>query len=169
MGNRVEGEAFFADGSPCLSCEIRVLDLNGKEILKRKTDEKGKFSFSIPSGVSEIKILLSAGEGHLVEKRLTLKTNYQKKGDLLNSQTLKGPFLTKPISRDEKEVYKNLEEKISKLEDEVKALREEVLNMRKEIQKIYYRDIIGAIGYILGIFAIIYFIKKKTNPKKDAS
>lgn len=169
LGNKLEGNAFFADGSPCRNCEIKILDSKDKEILKSKTDEKGKFSFLIPDRLSEIKIHLSAGEGHIVEKRLTLKINSKERGNFSLSQNPKELLPIKQISKDNHEFYKNLEEKISNLEDEVRVLREEVFNMRKEIQKISYRDITGVIGYILGVFAIIYFIKIKNNVRKDAS
>ncbi len=167
VGNKLEGEAFFADGSPCVNCEIKVLDLKGKEILKEKTDELGKFSLTIPEGFSEIRILLSAGEGHLIEKKITLKISSQKR-ELSRAQNQNTTLYSKPEIKIDKEVYKEIDERFTQLEEEVKALRAEIGDMRKEMQKISYRDIIGSIGYILGVFAIIYFIKKNTI-KKDAS
>ena len=167
VGNKLEGEAFFADGSPCVKCEIKVLDLKGKEILKEKTDELGKFSLTIPEGFSEIRILLSAGEGHLIEKKITLKISSQKR-ELSRAQNQNTTLYSKPEIKIDKEVYKEIDERFTQLEEEVKALRAEIGDMRKEMQKISYRDIIGSIGYILGVFAIIYFIKKNTI-KKDAS
>ncbi|MGB9761669.1 MAG: hypothetical protein ACPLWD_04175, partial [Caldimicrobium thiodismutans] len=52
--DRIEGEGFFADGSPCKNCEITVFDPSEKEILKIKTDEKGRFSFSLPQKVEKV-------------------------------------------------------------------------------------------------------------------
>ena len=161
--NRIEGEGFFADGSPCKNCEITVFDPSEKEILKIKTDEKGKFSFSLPEKVERVKIILSAGEGHIVEKTVTIKRESKEKKDISKIEADKKRESENNLLVDEKlkESFTELNSRIINLEAEVKALREEMLNLRKDMQKIAYRDILGALGYLLGIFAIIYFIKKR--------
>jgi len=161
--NRLEGEGFFADGSPCKNCEITVFDPSEKEILKIKTDEKGKFSFSLPEKVERVKIILSAGEGHIVEKTVTIKRESKEKKDISKIEADKKRERENNLLVDEKlkESFTELNSRIINLEAEVKALREEMLNLRKDMQKIAYRDILGALGYLLGIFAIIYFIKKR--------
>ncbi len=161
--DRIEGEGFFADGSPCKNCEITVFDPSEKEILKIKTDEKGKFSFSLPQKVERVKIILSAGEGHIVEKTVTIKRESKEKKDISKIEADKKRESENNLLVDEKlkESFTELNSRIINLEAEVKALREEMLNLRKDMQKIAYRDIIGALGYLLGIFAIIYFIKKR--------
>ncbi|MGC9110008.1 MAG: emp24/gp25L/p24 family protein [Caldimicrobium sp.] len=161
--DRIEGEGFFADGSPCKNCEITVFDPSEKEILKIKTDEKGKFSFSLPEKVERVKIILSAGEGHIVEKTVTIKRESKEKKDISKIEADKKRESENNLLVDEKlkESFTELNSRIINLEAEVKALREEMLNLRKDMQKIAYRDIIGALGYLLGIFAIIYFIKKR--------
>ncbi|MGC8966580.1 MAG: emp24/gp25L/p24 family protein [Caldimicrobium sp.] len=161
--DRIEGEGFFADGSPCKNCEITVFDPSEKEILKIKTDEKGKFSFSLPEKVERVKIILSAGEGHIVEKTVTIKRESKEKKDISKIEADKKRERENNLLVDEKlkESFTELNSRIINLEAEVKALREEMLNLRKDMQKIAYRDIIGALGYLLGIFAIIYFIKKR--------
>ncbi|MGC9017459.1 MAG: emp24/gp25L/p24 family protein [Caldimicrobium sp.] len=161
--DRIEGEGFFADGSPCKNCEITVFDPSEKEILKIKTDEKGKFSFSLPEKVERVKIILSAGEGHIVEKTVTIKRESKEKKVMPKIEADKKRESENNLLVDEKlkESFTELNSRIINLEAEVKALREEMLNLRKDMQKIAYRDIIGALGYLLGIFAIIYFIKKR--------
>ena len=165
--NRLEGEGFFADGSPCKNCEITVFDPSEKEILKIKTDEKGKFSFSLPEKVERVKIILSAGEGHIVEKTVTIKRESKEKKDISKIEADKKRESENNLLVDEKlkESFTELNSRIINLEAEVKALREEMLNLRKDMQKIAYRDIIGALGYLLGIFAIIYFFKNRNSKK----
>ncbi|MGC8872615.1 MAG: hypothetical protein ACP5QC_07090 [Caldimicrobium sp.] len=165
--DRIEGEGFFADGSPCKNCEITVFDPSEKEILKIKTDEKGKFSFSLPQKVEKVKVILSAGEGHIVEQTVTLKTVGKEKKVMPKIEADKKRERENNSLHDEKlkETSTGFDERFIKLEAEVKALREEILSLRKDLQKIAYRDILGALGYLLGIFAIIYFIKNRNSKK----
>jgi nickel transport protein len=165
--DRIEGEGFFADGSPCKNCEITVFDPSEKEILKTKTDEKGRFSFSLPQKLEKVKVILSAGEGHIIEQTVTFKTASKEKKVMPKIEVDKKRERENNSLHDEKlkESSTGFDERIIKLEVEVKALREEILSLRKDLHKIAYRDILGALGYLLGIFAIIYFFKNRNSKK----
>jgi nickel transport protein len=47
----------------------------------------------------------------------------------------------------------------------LQGLENEIMDIRKEMEKVGYRDIIGGIGYIIGVWGLIMLIKWK----KDAS
>ena len=58
-------EGGFSDGSSASGVEIRVLDAEGKVLIKGKMDEDSEFTCKKPGG--PYKIQFDAGPGHLVE------------------------------------------------------------------------------------------------------
>ncbi len=166
IGDKLEVKSFFADGSPCKNCDITVLDANDKEILKGKTDEKGKFTFSLPQNIEKVKIILLAEEGHIVKKTINISALTKEKKVMSKIKNMPQIVEGKDVPQKENfiETCKAMEEEVISLKSEIQALREELLSLRKDIQRFAFRDILGALGYILGIFAIIYFIKKRHAP-----
>jgi nickel transport protein len=59
---RVFCEGKFSGGRPAKGAEIVVFDLDGKILLKGKTDEKGGFSFPAPQ--TGARVVLNASMGH---------------------------------------------------------------------------------------------------------
>ncbi|WP_353683912.1 hypothetical protein V4D30_08505 [Thermodesulfovibrio sp. 3907-1M] len=49
------------------------------------------------------------------------------------------------------------------MDAKLQGLRSELMDLRKQMDKISIRDIIGGIGYIVGVWGIIMFIKRKKN------
>ena len=58
-------EGGFSDGSSAAGVEMRVVDSDGKVLLKGKMDEDSEFTCEKPDG--PYKVLFDAGPGHLVE------------------------------------------------------------------------------------------------------
>ncbi len=67
---KVITESYFADGSPVKNGRVEIYTKEDKKILEGTTDDKGVFSFKIPSGVSELKVIVDAGMGHRASYKL---------------------------------------------------------------------------------------------------
>ena len=65
-GDTVYVESNFSGGKGVNAGKITVLDSEGTELLRGKTDEKGEFSFKVPKK-AELKIVLEDGAGHQAE------------------------------------------------------------------------------------------------------
>ncbi|MCR4666016.1 MAG: hypothetical protein K5657_01840 [Desulfovibrio sp.] len=178
----VEGETVFVQGgfsktSPARNALITVLDgQNGDVLLKGHTDEKGAFSFPSPENAwkNGLMIRIDAGEGHQ------------------NSFRLEADEWSKPIPKPEEEPENATEEKNpseSKNADtsehageqslpptsreELRALlREEMAQaltpIKKRLQvlseeRISLRDILGGLGWIIGLFGIFFALKAKKD------
>jgi hypothetical protein len=70
-GDTVYVESKFNSGKKVKAGKIVVSDLQGTELVKGKTNEKGEFSFKVPKK-TDLKIVLLAGEGHRAEWTLPL-------------------------------------------------------------------------------------------------
>jgi hypothetical protein len=65
-GDTVYVESKFSGGKKVNAGRITVMDAEGVELLTGTTDAQGEFSFKIPEK-TDLKIVLSAGEGHRAE------------------------------------------------------------------------------------------------------
>jgi len=151
-GDKVIGECYFVDGSPCKNSVVEIYDSKGKKILQTTTDEKGKFNFKTQE-TGELKIVIPAGEGHRAEYRIEAVERLAKKE--IKKQIKKQ---TPQINRDE--IKQIIDEA---MDAKLQGIRNEILDLRKQMDKINIRDIIGGVGYIFGVWGLIMLIKRRKN------
>ncbi len=173
----VHSESYFVDGSKCKNSILEIFDKkNGTKLLEGKTDEEGRFSFKIPL-VTSLKLVLHAGMGHQAE--YTIDENEIR--EAMNVKQSSIPPSTKtPLKGGSLISTKTQQKKTSELseikglsETEIKEIVEGVLdkklqpliNMLVKLQetsgKPHLTEIIGGIGYIIGILGIISYFKAK--------
>ncbi len=166
-GDKIYTESYFNDGKKCINSKIEVFDQQGNKLLEGQTDEEGTFSFEIPEKEiinADLKIVLTASMGHRAEYIIT-------SNELKGVRELIEEKVEEPISMNDSE-----EPEVSSLNlKEIKLLIEEALNekldpilseireiRKSQTDKISTTEIIGGLGYILGIFGIIaYFLSRK--------
>ncbi|MCM8806602.1 MAG: hypothetical protein NC926_01395 [Candidatus Omnitrophica bacterium] len=147
-GEKIYVESYFPDGKPVKKGKIEVYNENGEKIIEGQTDENGVFSFNIPEN-KKIKIILTGDAGHKTETFMELVKEIKKEGSNFKKETFKSMEL------DKEEIKKILEEVLEK------KMNEFLKEYRKEREKEKFKDIVGGIGYILGIFGIYLYFRKK--------
>ena len=172
-GDTVLGEGKFSGGRKAQNSEIIVYDLNGKELLRTRTNKKGEFSFLIPAKTA-MRLELIAGMGHKAEWTIPLE-------DIDDIATMKsareaGTPPTEPAKNTapeqaahpsasidptqleaivEKAVTKALNQKITPLTGMVADLKQKGPTIN---------EILGGIGYIFGLMGVaMYFSSRKKN------
>ena len=65
-GDRVEIYSYFYKNSPCMECEV-LISVDGREILRTRTDKEGLASIKIPAKNFTIQIYGGAGHGAQME------------------------------------------------------------------------------------------------------
>ncbi len=149
-------ESYFSDGKKVKNGEVAVYDSSGNKALEGKTDKNGLFKFKTPKK-DNLKIVINASMGHkgsyTISKDEFPDFAEEKKRKISKYQE----FKTKEVSRVDldqiREIVDNsLDEKLIPL----------VKELRRQEKKISFTEIIGGIGYIFGIFGIIfYFISRR--------
>ncbi len=134
-GETIKGECYFADGSPCKRAKIELYDRKGRKLDEALTDEKGLFSFRTQEE-GRLKIIASAGPGHRAQYELETLEKIEE-----HPQTI---------------TNKALEERLQGLENEIRDLR-------KRMDRLTFRDIIGGIGYIFGLWGVINLLLRRKN------
>ncbi len=160
-GDTVHTESKFSGGKRVKGGEIVVYDLDGKQLLSGKTNADGEFSFKIPKKTG-MKIVIQAGMGHRGE--WTIPTSElvppepESTGSPKTSQEASEPRIEEsPADLDEIRgvVEQSLDRKLNPI---LKMLAES----RDKGPTI--SDILGGIGYILGLMGLAAFLhyRRKT-------
>ncbi|MBA7501091.1 hypothetical protein ES704_03853 [subsurface metagenome] len=163
-GDKVYTESYFNDGKKCIDSKIEVFDNQGNKLLEGLTDEEGMFSFEIPSKDvidGDLKVVLTASMGHRAEY-IILANELRGVTGLINEKSEEPiPAVSPEISSlDLKEIQSLIEDALDK---KLKPIMREMIEIKKSQEdKISPTEIIGGIGYIIGIFGIIaYFLSRK--------
>ncbi|MBW2709975.1 MAG: hypothetical protein JRD04_12050 [Deltaproteobacteria bacterium] len=154
-GDKIFTESKFSGGKRVKGGAVTVYDLEGKQLLEGKTDDKGEFSFGIPKKKTSLKIVLIAGMGHRGE--WTIPASEIGGAPEVNSEPSVRP---KPGTG--KPGAPAATSHISL--PQIRQVVEEALDQRlKPVMKILvesrehgptFGDIFGGIGYILGLMGV---------------
>jgi len=158
---KIYTESYFNDGKKCVDSKIEVFDNQENKLLEGLTNEEGEFSFEIPPGDGDLKLVLTASMGHRAEYIIRADELGDIKG--LIEENIEEPVSAvspESSSVDLKEIQSIIEET---LDEKLKPIMSEVREIKKSQEdRISPTEIIGGIGYIIGIFGIVaYFLSRK--------
>ena len=160
-GDIVYTESYFSDGKKCMNSKIEVFNNRGDKLLEGLTNGEGEFSFEVPSEDGDLKIVLTAGMGHRAEYSISADEIRGSTG-LIKEENEEPVSIVFPetSSLDLKEIQSIIEDT---LDEKLKPIMREMIEIKKSQEdKISPTEIIGGIGYIVGIFGIIaYFLSRK--------
>ncbi len=144
-GDTVYTESSFYKGNRVKKGKIIVYDLSGKKLLEGETNDNGEYSFKSPIK-GTLKIVIDAGVGHRAE--WTLKSD-----EAISDEKPK-----ENIENKEKIVYAPLSQK------DIQQALEIVLD--KRFNSVSFKDILGGIGYILGLLGMAAYFNYRKKSKE---
>ncbi|MBW2658398.1 MAG: cobalamin biosynthesis protein CbiL [Deltaproteobacteria bacterium] len=177
-GGTIKTESVFSGGRPAKSAQISVTSgQDRKLLLSGKTDEDGMFSFPVPATAkenqSDLEITVNSGDGHknswLLEARDYLQTTGNgtpPRPPPVAPDTFPGQPTTTPdlqqkgtvSAADQAELYNIIE---SALDKQLGPIRRSLAELQDK--KVSLQDILGGIGYILGLAGIAAYFKSQKN------
>jgi len=179
----VHSESYFVDGTKCKNSLLEVFDKkDGTKLIEGKTDEKGKFSFKIPK-VTSLKLVLHASMGHQADFTIGEDEVREAVGmkQPPKSSSVKVPSKSEggtSMKIQKKETAEKSELKgIS--ESEIEAIVENVVDRKlKPMERMLVKlqessgkpgitEIVGGIGYIIGILGIVAYFKARKGMKTN--
>ncbi|RUM88680.1 MAG: hypothetical protein DSZ25_01785 [Thermovibrio sp.] len=149
-GNNVSLVSYFSDGTPAKNAKVTVYDSNGKVVLMGKTDKEGEFDFKIEKP-GKYKVVVNAELGHRAVTTFQI-------GNLTNENSN-----SQETSGEEKEQKTEAVSNISEREirkvirEELRPIHRELLKIEERESSISYKDVIGGLGWIIGIFGAFMF------------
>ncbi len=163
-GDTVTVESGFSGGRPLVAGSVKVQDaVTGNSLLLGKTNDSGVFTFSLAKTVKQkgaaLRIIVSGGEGHQNEWLLETKDHQGGAGVDTTVAAAPTPSLATPAPADQANI-----EHLTRVFDQL--LEEKLAPIRRSLaqgeeQKPKFTDILGGIGYIVGIAGIIAWMKSK--------
>jgi nickel transport protein len=168
-GDTVWVECKYPDGREVHEGVIRVLDSAGKELLNGKTNTQGEFSFKVPQQ-DDVTIVLEAGMGHRADWPLS-RQDHAPAGEAPKPEPA-APSQPAPKTEAPPSAAKEpapgaaslppagIDQAIEKALDKKLA---PVLRMLAEMheQKVRLTDILGGVGYIIGLVGVAAYFKRK--------
>ena len=162
-GDTVTVESGFSGGRPLVQGSVDVQDTStSASLLQGKTDAQGIFTFSLAETVKEkgmeLRIIVSGGEGHRNE--WLLQTGEDQDDVARSSDNTAGtsaaPEQTVSGQNSSAELTRILDQL---LEEKLAPIRRSLA--RTEEQQPGFTDILGGIGYLIGLAGIIAWMKSR--------
>ena len=183
----IHSESYFVDRAKCKNSPIEVFDgKEGTRLLEGKTDENGNFSFKIPK-VTSLRLVLHASMGHQNEYTLSEDEVREAMGDRQRpGGTEQGKEIVKSSSPPVRVGVKTGGKSDRGVTDtgrgmgesEMEALMERIIdrklqpvtrmlvNLQEKSEKPGITEIVGGIGYIVGLMGVALYLKRKFTERK---
>lgn len=161
-GFDIEGEVGFSNGAMAKKGTIvKVFDVTGASLGEVLTDEQGFFIFTAKQHITHV-FDINLGAGHRLKMHLPAQELPDSLDSLVKVNTNQSFQITKiETPQDATPITLLMLEK---------ALAKQIKPLRKEIQalkiKSGLRDIIGGIGYIFGLLALLAFLRDHQKKAK---
>ena len=181
-GDTVYTESKFSGGTMAKNAAIEVYDAAGTKLLAGKTNDNGEFSFKLPKK-EELRIVLRAGMGHGNEWTLTAEDIAEAQAESSGSPVEPAP--EQPVNTTSKKPASNAEESKEVLRPdnlELQTALDAMLDKKltpilkilsyleaKQKKESGLTEILGGIGYILGLMGLGAFIHFRRKTKELTS
>lgn len=160
-GTVIRGKAYFRGGSPARDAQVTAFDPDGRKLFETRTDNEGAFAVEAPYRC-DYQLRVATADGHGAEFRLAAE-------ELSSELPPPGPA-DDPATPKERPEAMPLDSVSAKpphhavhdtLTDEFRAMRAQLSALRQEMaeyqQRTRFRDVVGGIGYILGLAGIAFY------------
>ena len=174
-GKTISGYVYFPGGARAGDATVEIFGPNGSPLGTVQTNKNGEFVFDAEIRCDHT-IIADFGEGHRAEYLIpaedlpdslpTQKMEHQEQKK--PAQTTLAPESSVPEDKNdpkiglaESELKKIVEKAIIK---NIRPLREQV---EKYEEKVRLHDILGGIGYIMGVMGLLCYLKSKPRQKNN--
>lgn len=164
-GDRIVVEGYFADGKKAKDATIQVFAPDGTRLLQGKADEEGIFSFDVPQ-VTDLRISLYAGLGHRTEYTVPaaeLQGAAQSSGDGMADAGTSPAASSTIAAVDSAEIRAIVQQAVGE------ALTPVMRNLSELKEQKSFSDIIGGVGFIVGLFGIFFYLKARRERAQPAA
>ncbi len=161
-GNKVVVEGFFTDGKVAENAQIQVFSPAGDRLVQGQADGEGVFVFEVPE-VTDLRISLYAGMGHRAE--FTLPADEIRGAMAAGEPATAGAATTAgtPVAADSAAIEAMVRQAVNE------ATLPLVRNMAELSDRRTASDIIGGVGFIIGIVGVFFYLRARSLQGKSAS
>ncbi len=176
-GDRIEGTAYFAGGAKATGARILIRDAEGRTLAQLTPAHDGSFSYRARTPIDHL-IVAESGDGHRAEWRITAP---ELAGGFPTADATGSTHVTSPVNLTPTEMNSAqstesptppaigvdpaliaaIDRAVAR---QVRPLREQLITVQDEIR---LRDILGGLGYILGLTGFaLWWQSRGTKPRR---
>ncbi len=154
-GQTVFTESYFTGGKLIEGGLVEIFDPAGQKLLEGRTDQKGEFSFKLPQK-TDLLLVLTASMGH--KSDFTLKVeNADEAAPAAEPAKITGELSPDTVTVDMRQLRTVMEETLDlRLKPIYRSLADA---KRREGPSL--TNIIGGLGYIIGIMGLILYVRSR--------
>jgi nickel transport protein len=168
-GDQVYVQGYFSDGTKAKNSDVTVFNNNDKEVFSGKTNEAGEFTFPTQDKDHALRIVLNAGLGHQASFEIPSDEMAHTSVMIASSETESPTGQSLPTDKVADDAKGSATSQLSEATVR-KAVAEGVLPLAREISELKDRtgfsDIVGGIGFIVGILGMFAYFKAKKESQK---
>lgn len=158
-GKTITGYAYSAGGNRITEHPIRIESTEGKTLATLTTDKQGNFQY-LPTATIDHKFILETTDGHAAQ--FTIKADEIQGNFTASSFPMPSPKITNDNIKNTAATTPPPQNPA--LITQVQHLREDIQALRDQTR---LRDIIGGIGYLIGIAGIAFYFLGTTKNHPD--
>jgi nickel transport protein len=160
-GKTIQGKASYHDGTAAKDCDVKAFNSTGDELGRTKTDDDGKFSIEAKYRC-EYRILVDAADGHggdYVVPAAALPNDLPTRDQATATESAHDHEESEHGHTHGHAVDENCPgtavdiKEIEELHSAIDSLQEQ---LNRHENRTRFRDILGGIGFIVGIFGAAY-------------
>ena len=145
--------SYFSDGTPAKNAKVTVYDSKGNVVLTGRTNKEGEFDFKVKKS-GKYKAVVLAELGHRAVVDFTVGAPATSKSKTSQNTGTKTPMQKQSNST---APPPSAAEFRKVLREELRPIHREILKIEEAQSSISYKDVIGGLGWILGIFGAAMF------------
>ena len=174
-GRSISGEVYVRGGSPMKAARVTAFDPAGGILAETITDGGGEFTFELKFRCDH-RIVADAGDGHSGEYTVgmdELPADLPPQGPVPDRVDPAFPQSTAESSPGSADTAPRLSAGDESLHGRIAGIDRQLKELRKDLDKyqsqLRMQDIMGAIGYILGLMGLAYYlgVKRKEKARND--
>lgn len=177
-GAVISGYVYFPGGARAQNVRVVFYGPEDKSLGETVTNKKGEFAFTAPYKC-DYRVVADIGDGHQAEYTLPASELPDSLAELgsgskqaAQEEAASAPAMKKPpVSGIEGEGVSAVlsDSRLTELVE--KAVMKQVLPLREQIEqyeeKVRLHDILGGIGYIIGLMGVVLYLKASARLKKE--
>ena len=160
-GSVIRGKVYFRGGSPTVDAQVTAFGPDGRKLGQTRTDAQG--AFTLPATIRcDHRLLVATADGHGAEFRVAaeeLSTELPSPGAEDEPGNHGKPQQTSSATPAE---VPPPHSETAPMADELAALRGQISSLRAQLleyeRRTRLRDVLGGIGYILGLAGIGFYV-----------
>ena len=157
----VKGKIYFAGANPVSEVSVKVLDAQAQLVTSVVSDAQGKFSLVLAD--NNYQLVANSLDGHIAKWSIRASDS-QNKSQLNDLQMTQTAIEQQPESSAVNVNLTQLEEMMARqLAQSIEPLNEKIINLQ---EKSRFRDILGALGYIAGLFGLLVLWRQRASGTK---